>query len=74
MSLHDFNWAEPNTGEVLLKLWDARHGLQAGEYIKIDRDGGASRGDLYWCGHITEVAGHVVYLGETECDTYPQCG
>ncbi len=66
MSLHDFNWAEPNTGEVLLRLWDARHGLQPGEYIKIDRDAGASTGDLYWCGHITEAAGQVVYLGETE--------
>ena len=66
MSLHDFNWAEPNTGKVQLRLWDARHGLQPGEYIKIDRDAGSSTGDLYWCGHITAVAGHVVYLGETE--------
>lgn len=71
MSLHDFNWAEPNTGEVRLRLWDASHGLQPGEYIKIDRDAGTSRGDLYWCGHITEVAGHVVYLGETELRRLP---
>ena len=66
MSLHDFNWAQSNTGEVLLRLWDARHGLQPGEFLKIDRDVGTSKGDLYWCGHVTEVAGHVVYLGETE--------
>ena len=66
MSLHDFNWAEPNTGKVQLRLWDARHGLQPGEYIKIDGDPEAFRGGLYWCGHITKVAGHVVYLGETE--------
>lgn len=66
MSLHDFNWAESNTGEVLLRLWDARHGLQPGEYIKIGRDIWVSRGDLYWCGRVTEVAGHVVYLGQTE--------
>ncbi|MCY4436550.1 MAG: hypothetical protein OXE05_04375 [Chloroflexi bacterium] len=66
MSLHDFNWAEANTGEVQLRLWDARHGLQAGEYISINRDAGASRDDLCWCGHIAEVAGHVVYLGKAE--------
>ena len=66
MSPHDFNWAEPNTGEFLLRLWDARHGLQPGEYIKIDRDAGSSTGDLYCCGHVTEVADHVVYLGELE--------
>ena len=66
MSLHDFNWAESNAGEVLLRLWDARHGLQPGEYIKIDWGAGASRGDLYRCGRVNEVAGHVVYLGETE--------
>ena len=66
MSLHDFNWAEPNTGEVLLRLWDARHGLQPGEFIKIDLDASASKGDLYRCGPVTEVAGHVVYMGETE--------
>ncbi len=71
MSLHDFNWADPNTGDVLLRLWDARHGLQSGEYIKIDRDAGASRGDLYWCGHVTEVAGHVVYLVETKLRHLP---
>ena len=71
MWLHDFNWAEPNTGEVLLRLWDAHHGLQPGEYIRIDGDAGVSRGDLYWCGHITEVAGHVVYLGETELRHLP---
>ena len=64
MSLHDFNWAEFNTGEVLLRLWDARHGLQPGEYIKIDGDSGASNAGLYWCSHVTEIAGHVVYLGE----------
>ena len=66
MSLHDSNWAESNTGEVLLRLWDANHGLQPGEYIKIEWDARASRGDLYRCGYVTEVAGHVVYLGETE--------
>lgn len=66
MWLHDFNWADPNTGEVQLRLWDTRHGLQPGEYIKIDRYPEAFRGGLYWCGHITDVAGHVVYLGETE--------
>ena len=71
MSLHDFNWAEPNTGEVLLRMWDARHGLQPGEYIKIDRDASASKGELYWCGHVTEVAGHVVYVGETELRHIP---
>ena len=66
MSLHDFNWAEPNTGEVLLRLWDAHHGLQPGDYIEIDRDVGTSRSSLFWCGYITEVAGHMVYLGKTE--------
>ena len=71
MSLHDFNWAETNTGEVLLRLWDALHGLRPGEYIKIDRDVGASGGDVYWCGRVTEVAGHVVYLGETELRHLP---
>ena len=71
MSLHDFNWAEPNAGEVLLRLWDAHHGLQPGEYIKLDLDARASRGDLYRCGHVTEVAGHVVYLGETELRQLP---
>ena len=71
MWLHDFNWAEPNTGEVLLRLWDAHHGLQPGEYIKIEWDAGASRCDLYWCGHITGVAGHVVYLSETELRRLP---
>ena len=63
MSLHDFNWAEPNTGEVLLRLWDTRHGLQSGEYIKIDGDTGASKGELYWCGHVTEVGGPPSVLG-----------
>ena len=71
MSLHDFNWAESNTGEVLLTLWDARHGLQPGDYIRIDGDAKASMGDLYWCGHVTEVAGHVVYLGQTELRHLP---
>ena len=71
MSLHDFNWAEPNAGEVLLRLWDARHELRPGEYIRIARDAGASRGDLYWCGHVTEVAGHVVYLGKTKLRHLP---
>lgn len=66
MSLHDFNWADPNTREVLLRLWDARHGLQSGEYIEIARDVGASRGDQYWGGYVTEVADHVVYLSEIE--------
>ena len=66
MSLSDFNWAHPNSGKVLLRLWDARHGLQSGEYIKINGDVGGSRANLYWCGHVTEVADHVVYLGETE--------
>ena len=65
-SLHDFNWAEPNTGEVLLKLWNTHHGLQPGDCINIDLGVRASRDDLYRCGHITEVAGHVVYLAETE--------
>ena len=71
MSLHDFNWAELNTGEVLLRLWDTRHGLQPGEYIKIDRDAGTSKSGFYWCGHVTEVAGHMVYLGETELQYLP---
>ena len=66
MSLHDFNWADPNTGELLLRLWDARHGLQPGDYIEIGRDVGTSSGNLYLCGHVTDVAGHVVYVGETE--------
>ena len=72
MSLHDFNWAESNTGEVLLRLWDARHRLHRGDYIKIDGDVGVTRSDVYWCGHVTEVAGHVVYLGQTELRHYPQ--
>ena len=67
VSLHDFNWAEPGTGEVMLRLWDARHGLQPGEYIKIDLADRASGGGLYWCGYITEVADHMVYLGEAGC-------
>ena len=71
MSLNDFNWAESNTGEVLLRSWNARHGLQPGDYIKISGDARASRGDLYWCGHVTEVAGHVVHLGETELRHLP---
>ena len=66
MSLHDFNWAESDASEVLLRLWDDHHGLQPGEYIKIDLDFSASRGHLYRCGRITEVAGNVVYLGESE--------
>lgn len=72
MSVHDFNWADPNTGEVKLRLWDARHGLQSGDYIKIDRDVGTSKGNLFWCGHITEVAGHVVYLAEIEVRRLPE--
>ena len=64
MSLHDFNWAEPNTGEAQYRLWDVCHGLQPGEYIKIGGGTSSSTGDLYWCGHITEVSGHVVYLSE----------
>ena len=68
---HDFNWAEPNTGEVLLRLWDDHHGLQPDDYIKIGRGAGTLSGDLYWCGHVTEVAGHVVYLGETELQRLP---
>ena len=68
MSLHDLNWAESNTGDVLLRLWDARHGLQPGDYIKISE---GSRGDLHWCGHVTEIAGHIVYLGETELRHIP---
>ena len=68
MWLHDFNWTESNTGEVLLRLWDAHHGLQPGDYIKIDWDAGESRGNVYWCGPVTEVAGHVVYLCETELE------
>ena len=75
MSLHDFNWSEPNTGEVLLVLWDARHGLQPGEFIRINKNlEGAMRDqgpNLYWCGHVTRVAGHKVYLGETELQTFP---
>ncbi len=66
MWLHDFNWAELNTGEILLRFWDARHGLRPGEYVSIDVDVGAFRGEQFWCGHVTEVVGHVVYLGETE--------
>ena len=66
MWLHDFNWAEPNTGEVLLRLWDARHGLEPGEYVEVAGDVGAWGSDQYWCGPITEVADHVVYLGEIE--------
>ena len=72
MSLHDFNWADPNTGELLFRLWDAHHGLQPGECIKVNRDAGTSTGDLYWCGHITEVAGHVVYLAETELRSFTE--
>ena len=68
MSLHDLNWAESNTGDVLLRFWDARHGLQPGDYIKISK---RWRGDLYWCGHVTEIAGHIVYLGETELRHIP---
>ena len=68
MSLHDLNWAESNTGDVLLRFWDARHGLQPGDYIKISK---RCRGDLYWCGHVTEIAGHIVYLGETELRHIP---
>lgn len=71
MSLHDFNWAEPNRGEVLLRLWDDRHGLQPGEYLEIDRNVGTSGGNLYWCGHVTDLVGHVVYLGETELHRLP---
>lgn len=71
MSLHDFNWAEPNTGEVLLRFWDSHHGLQPGEYIEVARDVGASMGDLYWCGNVTTISGHQVYLGETELRHLP---
>ena len=71
MWLFDFNWADPNTGEVLLRLWDTHHGLQPGEYIKIHRDVGTSRDNSYWCGHVTEVAGHLVYLSETELRRLP---
>ena len=75
MSLHDFNWAEPNTGEVLLRLWDARHGLQPGKLIRIKGNIEGARRDpspsLYWCGHVTWVAGHNVYLGETELQRFP---
>lgn len=72
MSLHDFNWADPNKGEFLLRLWDAGHGLQPGDYIKIGRNAGTSRNDLYWCGRISEVGGQVVYLGETELRHLPE--
>ena len=72
MSLHDFNWAGPNKGESLLRLWDARHGLQPGDYIKIGKKAGTPRDDLYRCGHVTEVVGHVVYLAETELRRLPE--
>ena len=72
MWLHDFNWAELNTGEILLRFWDARHGLQPGEYVSIDVDVGAFRGEQFWCGHVIEVVGHVVYLGETELRRLPE--
>lgn len=64
--LLDFNWAESIAGAVLLRLWDAHHGLQPGDFVKIDWDVGISKGDRYWCGPVTEVAGHVVYLSKTE--------
>lgn len=70
MSLHEFNWADPNTGAVLLRMWDARHGLRPGEFIKIDRDVGPSRGRLYQFGHVTDVDGHLVFLGESEVRSF----
>ena len=75
MSLHDFNWAEPNSGEVLLRLWDARHGLQPGDFIEIDRDVGRPR-KATSIGAVTLPKSRATWCtwAKPNCGAYPSLG